>query len=168
MGGLIAEPAGLRVLSSLIDLVTDKNEVAKVIKAINEARDEANEAIKVVGTIKQIDALSRDASEDRATATVELTKAKVKAKGIVSKGEADAAALIEGNQVIVNVANARGQELNRREIAVSAREKELQKTMDSAGRKLKTAEKLKDQADALTIEAERQLEIFRSATSQAQ
>lgn len=168
MSGMIAEPAGLRVLSSLIDLINNKGEVEKIIKSINRARDEANTAIEVVGTIKQIDTLSLEALEDRAAAKEVLERAGIKANGIIAKADAEAVSMLEGSQNTLNALDTRHSALEDRARNVTAREDELQKMMGKAERLHKKAEKLQVDADALMAKANEQLVIFRNAAGRIQ
>lgn len=159
------EPAGLRVLSSLIDLFNNKDKISKVIGEIENKIGEANAAIAVVGKISDIDKNSLAAAEDRAEAAQMLSAAKGKAAGIERKAKESAEARLQASNAAVAEVVAREQEVGGREMRVTAREGELQKTMDSAGRKMRRAEKLKEEADVLMAEAARQLAAFREVAS---
>jgi hypothetical protein len=152
----------------LIDLVTDKDRVAKAIKEINDARDEANAALAAVGTIKQIEKDGLAAAQDRTQAAESVTEARTQAAGIMKRAKAQSEKSLNACNAAAAHVKEREEAADRKERNVAAREKELQKAMDSAGRKLKTAEKLKGEADALTSEAERQLAIFKNAASRVQ
>ena len=58
----IANPAGLRVLEALVDLIKNASSVDKILTEIHKARDEANKRIAIVGDISDIERLRNEAA----------------------------------------------------------------------------------------------------------
>ncbi|GAF92360.1 unnamed protein product, partial [marine sediment metagenome] len=80
---LITNPAGLRVLDSLIQLITNKKEIEKVIAEIDAAREKANVRIAAVGKIDDIDKLNAEAAGELRLAVDTLADAKAEATKIL-------------------------------------------------------------------------------------
>ena len=159
----IQNPAGLRALESLIQFITDKDSIAKVLRQIHDARDEANAKIAVVGKIDEIDALNAKASEALAEASIELTDAKTQAKRILGKAGKDAAAeKARQNRAdsILAAQEARDRDLTTQETNVAARESELQVLMDQVRTQRTEVTELEAQAEALITKANEQLAAF--------
>ncbi len=164
----IANPAGLRVLSSLIDLVNNKGEIGKVIAEVESKIDEANAKIAVVGTIKQIDAYSIAASEALSDARAKVQDAKDEAARILEAAGVKVASESEKRSqkaAELSAHKARVAAVEQREANCKAREEEMQKTMDSAKGTLKKAKRIMGEAETLAAEAERQLAVFRDAAA---
>lgn len=165
----IANPAGLRVLGSLIQFIENKGEIKKVLAEISAARDEANEKIRLVGKIKDIDALKRRAEGASRAAEDALSAAKAEAEDILRKAGAKATSEKEKQRKareVLKAQEARDTELEARERSVTAREQELQAHMDRTSTLQQEASELKTRADELIAKAEEQLALFQSVASQ--
>lgn len=161
----IANPAGLRVLESLISLISDKDKIGKVLDEIHAARDEANVRIAAVGKIGEIGKLRTRAEEALAEAIDTLDGAKAEAEKIL--GEAGAKAKTEKARqkradAILAAADDRKAALDNRDELVTARETELQSEMDRTTTLHAEATDLKVKADALIIEANERRERFKN------
>ncbi len=157
-------PAGLRVLESIVDIVNNRSEIGKVIASIHKARDEANDAIKLVGTVKQIEKLRIKAEKDAGDASVVLLKANRKADVILGKAGEDAAnekARQARANSILQAEESRGTALDKREKLVGARETELQDYMDETKALRKEADTLMHQAGELNSKATEQMAMFK-------
>ncbi len=165
----ITNPAGLRVLESLVDFVNNKKEIEKVLTTIHAARDEANERIAVVGKIGDIDRLNGQAATLRQEAQSALGDAKREAESILRKAGVKAMGEKEKQRQaaeILKAADAREKKLDARETSVTAREKELQEHMDQTAVSHKEATELKGVAEELIAKANEQLALFKSVASQ--
>jgi hypothetical protein len=163
---LITNPAGLRVLDSLIRLITDKKEVAKVIAEIDEAREKANVRIAAVGKIGDIDRLNAEANKALYEAGIALAEAKAEAADILRKAGAKATSHTQKQREakkILERQESRDAALTAREQSVGAREVELQGAMDQAAELQLKATALQAGADELMEKANRQLEVFEQA-----
>ena len=131
----IQNPAGLRVLESLVGLINNADEVDKILASIRKARDEANEKIAVVGKIKDVDRLRGQAAEALEKATSTLSDAEAKADGILKKA-GDAAVIAQEKQLRADGVTAAYEKkmaaLESRETRVTAREEGLQTDLDQA------------------------------------
>ena len=130
----IDNPAGLRVLTSLVDLINNSKEVEKVLDEINKARDEANKKIAVVGKIKDIVELRGKAAAALEEAEGALAKAKREADVIL--GQAGSTAAAEGARQkradeIFAAAEDREKALDARASKLADGERELQGKMDA-------------------------------------
>ena len=164
----ITNPAGLRVLGSLIQLVENKAEIKKVLAELNQARDEANKKIAVVGTIREIDSLKSEAETLLAEADNTLAQAKREAETLLKKAGVKATSQKEKQRraaEILSAQEARDQTLAARESSVTAREQELQAHMDQAKSLHAEATGLKATADELMAKANEQLAVFRQAAA---
>ena len=164
----IANPAGLRVLESLIHLVENKKEIKKVLAEINEARDDANEKIAVVGKIRDIERIRNQAVSELHEASDTLAKAKREAETLLKKAGVKATSQKEKQRraaEILSAQEARDQTLAARESSVTAREQELQAHMDQAKSLHAEATGLKATADELMTKANEQLAVFRQAAA---
>jgi hypothetical protein len=168
---LITNPAGLRVLDSLIRLITDKKEVAKVIAEIDEAREKANVRIAAVGKIGDIDRLVDAVAVNLQESIVTLADAKTEAAGILRKAGVKATSERQKQKEASNILErqeSRDAALTAREQSVGAREVELQRAMDQAAELQLEATELKATADERMEEAQKQLKILERAIAQIQ
>lgn len=135
----IQNPAGLRVLESLIQLVRNSDEIEKVLTEIHRARDEANKQIAVVGSIEDAKRFRAEADAALQQAETVLTDAKRDGEVLLHEA-ADKSRAVRQAQQRADAARAAFEEkladLESRESRITAREQELQSDMDSA-RKIK-------------------------------
>jgi len=168
---LISNPAGLRVLDSLIQLITNKAEIEKIIASINAARDEANAKIAVVGTIEDVEKLQDKAQKAVVEAVTTLAEAKAEANKLLGKAGSKAAKQREElrrAREILKGQEERDAQLDARERNVSARENELQALLDQASTQHREATEMKELADAKMAEAESKLKAFREVVARMQ
>ena len=167
----ITNPAGLRVLESLISLIENKSEIKKVLAELNGARDEANARIAVVGKISEIGKLKTQAETALAEAINTLDGAKAEADKILGKA-GDKAKREKARQKradeILKTADDRKAVLDRREETVTARETELQALMNQTTTLQAEATELKTQADALMVEENKRLDQFKNFAARIQ
>jgi len=167
----ISNPAGLRVLDSLIQLITNKTEVKKILEEIESARQAANERIKIVGTIKQIEARDVESRAMLAEAESTLQSAKSEADKILGKAGTKAAAekaKQKKAREILQAQEDRDAQLDARERSVTAREQELQAQMDQAAVQHQEAVAMREQADVKMAEAESKLKAFQEVVARMQ
>jgi chromosome segregation ATPase len=167
----IESPAGLRVLSSLIDLIDNKSAIKKVIAEIDDKIEEANAKIAVVGKISEIGKLRTQAQEAFSEAINTLDNAKSEAKSIVGKAKGKAGketARQKHADQILAAADAREEKLTGREQSIGAREVELQRLMDQNRAAQKEARALKASAEELIASAEAKLAAFENFASKLQ
>ena len=165
----INPPAGLRVLESLLDFITNPKKVRSAVDELNEARNAANAALSTLGKIGDADAMLADAKSKLASAKGKLRQAELDANVIRGKAGEDAAKEA-GRQAradkILDDAIRKDAILAQREHSVQAREDSLQGHMDDAKKTMKAAKSLEKTAKALTQKAEDQLALFASVAAQ--
>ena len=167
----IANPAGLRMLEAVIHVIDNKSEVKKILKEINDARDEANTKIAAVGKIEDINSLRKQAEESLQEAINTLDNAKSEADKILGKAGAKAIKEKERQKradEILKAADAREEKLNAREKSIASRESELQEMMDRAAASHTEAMELKSKADELMVEANERLNRFKQFAASVQ
>jgi hypothetical protein len=131
----VANPAGLRVLEALVDLIKNAGAVDKILAEIRKARDDANERIAVVGNIEDIEKCSEQAADSLQEARDTLDSAQQKADVILKKAGDQADAEQEKQRradAIVAAYEAKAAELESREAKVAAREQEVQEDLNQA------------------------------------